>query len=454
MNIAGSNFFASSAVSFADVAHQTLNFDRNDKADQLILELLDTPWVQRLRNISQTGNTKLVYMFAEHSRFGHSLGVAYLASLLMKVLRQKSPGLVEKYEEAVAAAALLHDIGHVAPGSHLAERIWAPLSCGPHELLTCRIVAEDPDIGSILERRNPELKQQVLDILAQKDTVPPWTVSVIAGGGWNADRGNWSMVDSAMCAVTYGRYNVRALVDAFCLSAQGELLLQENRLDALTHFFVARDSMYRQVYQHRVLQAADVLTQNLVQRIRDILHESPGQGSAEISRHLAALDIYADDSMQELLKTHNYAVDMPLSSIFNMTEHWWFYHLGRWCFAKDPILADLAQRLRDRNLLKTIRLGTLENTAKPDNQQQLFDQACTAAQKLGFNPRYYVSIIEDQDRHRRQTEQLPMLALENGELVPVTSVEPLIEELMKRNAPNRRWLAVPKEVKATVGRLR
>ena len=86
----------------------------------------------RKRGISQTGNTKLVYMFAEHSRFGHCLGVAYLATLLMKHLRTMSPSQVAPYQNAVAAAALLHDVGHVAPGAHLAERIWAPDLGGQH----------------------------------------------------------------------------------------------------------------------------------------------------------------------------------------------------------------------------------------------------------------------------------------------------------------------------------
>jgi HD superfamily phosphohydrolase len=76
-----SNLNKSKTVNFADVAHGTLIFDKANSWDALILKLVDTAWVQRLRRISQTGNTKLVYMFAEHSRFGHSLGVAYLMKI-------------------------------------------------------------------------------------------------------------------------------------------------------------------------------------------------------------------------------------------------------------------------------------------------------------------------------------------------------------------------------------
>lgn len=115
---------SSSTVSFADIAHQTLIFERGDPSSALVLDLIDTPWVQRLRSIRQTGNTNLVYMFSEHSRFGHSLGVAFLAITLMDKLAKYSPEQVSSYRDAVAAAAVLHDVGHVAPGSHLAEKIW------------------------------------------------------------------------------------------------------------------------------------------------------------------------------------------------------------------------------------------------------------------------------------------------------------------------------------------
>ncbi|OVE79906.1 hypothetical protein BVY02_01930, partial [bacterium J17] len=97
----------STTVSFADVAHQTLIFNSNDPASKLVLELLDTRWMQRLRDVRQTGNTQLLYMYTEHSRFGHGLGVAYLAIKLMNHLATTSPEEIEPYKLAVAGAALL-----------------------------------------------------------------------------------------------------------------------------------------------------------------------------------------------------------------------------------------------------------------------------------------------------------------------------------------------------------
>ena len=97
-----------SDITFADVVHQSIAFSPQDKAERLILDLLDTSWFQRLRDVSQTANTRLVYMFSEHSRFGHCVGVAYLAKLVLEHLARKHPIDVEKHRAAILVAALLN----------------------------------------------------------------------------------------------------------------------------------------------------------------------------------------------------------------------------------------------------------------------------------------------------------------------------------------------------------
>lgn len=439
-----------STISFADVAHQTIIFDPNEEASALILELLDTPWVQRLRHLRQTGNANLVYMFAEHSRFGHSLGVAYLANRLMKNLARYANDRVARYRNAVAAAALLHDVGHVAPGSHLGEHIWNRQSshASGHEQVSIRVVLEDSEIRSILERYHRSLPEQVAQILREDPSLPPWTVETISGGGWNADRGNWTIVDSAMASVSYGRYNVFALLDAYRLSADDHLVIQENRLDALTHFFVARDSMYRQVYLHRVIQGIDVLAENLVKRLRDIVLEHGWTSTDQIVHGLHRISIWCDHVMAAAVLSNNYGTELSLQTVFRMTESWWTYHLEQWCVSGDQVLKDLALRQRDRRLLKTMRVMSGEE------DKNIRAHAEEIARELGFDPRYYVSQILKSDRHRGKKEVLPSVILDNGELVPVETLEPLIGELTRRSETPRAWLAVPKEVKEKLGRSR
>lgn len=219
---------------------------------------------------------------------------------------------------------------------------------------------------------------------------------------------------------------------------------------------MARDSMYRQVYQHRVLQAADALTYNIVARVRDLIEENGAPLSATSSRQtLDALKIFCDDDMLAALLSSHYAESLPLETLFHMTESWWTYHLDRWCFCGDPILTDLAQRLRHRRLFKTVRLDEEGDPAEGgERTAQLLDQLRSIALELGYDPRYYVNIINNSDKHRGKGEEAPLVLMDNGELRPVTQVEPLIAALAARPPLVRKWVAVPQEVKERLGRLR
>ena len=236
-----------------------------------------------------------------------------------------------------------------------------------------------------------------------------------------------------------------ALLDAFRIVPDGRLVLRESRLDALTHFFVARDSMYRQVYQHRVLQAVDALTRNIAIRLRDILLEAKCDKEPErIQTTLGKQNIFADGTMRAALSSADYTKDMPLPVVFNMTEQWWRYHIDCWCECSDAVLRDLSLRLRDRKLFKTIRL---DDDIESKSTKALRKHVEDAAAKLGFDPRYYVTVVDSSDRHRRTDDTEPLILKDNGEIVPVTTVEPVIAQFVRQADQQRRWIATPEEVK-------
>jgi uncharacterized protein len=216
-----------SGRTFADLVNQNLSFDSSIIEEKIILELIDNPWVQRLRDIRQTAHTNLVYMFSEHSRFGHSLGVAYLTRMVLNHLKKIHPNKVAEYELAVGTAALIHDIGHLAPGSHAAFKCWFPNSKDIHEQIALKIVREDTNFRHCLESYSELLPFQVSAILNESSTLPPWCHQIISGSGWNSDRGNWCIVDSILAGVDYGKYNIPAIVESLSLTEGGELVFFE-----------------------------------------------------------------------------------------------------------------------------------------------------------------------------------------------------------------------------------
>ncbi|NDC38445.1 MAG: HD domain-containing protein [Proteobacteria bacterium] len=418
-----------SDITFADVVHQSIAFSPQDKGEKLILDLLDTAWFQRLRDVSQTANTRLVYMFSEHSRFGHCVGVAYLAKLVLEHLARKHRADVEKHRTAILVAALLHDIGHLAPGSHTAFKTWFPGQPDSHEALAEIVITQDPEIVSLLNSYSPSLMKHVLDILDESDAIDPWAWQLISGGGWNVDRGNWSTVDSVLAGVSYGKYNIPALADSIVITSNKQLALMENRLDAMMHFVVSRHAMYRQVYQHRVILAADMLNRAVVQRARDL-----GPGA-----------VFADKTMATVLGCSD-PETLNTETIFEMREFWWRYHLMRWREDKDKILSDLSTRLLERRLLKTVRVPM------DSDQTELFERAKVAVEKTGFDPRYYLHEISTMDVQAGDLEQSMSVLLDNGKTLRLTDADPLFNTLLRETKSGlKRWLAMPKEAKELLG---
>ena len=421
-----------SNITFADVVHQSISFSKDIDGQSLVLELLDTPWVQRLRDISQTANTRLVYMFSEHSRFGHSLGVAYLATMLMEKLSANYPDEVAPFRAAVSAAALLHDVGHLAPGSHTAYKTWFPDLEDNHEHTATQIIKNDPAFAKIFSKYPDTLPEIICNIIEESPKIPPWTWEIISGGGWNVDRGNWCMVDSILAGVSYGKYNIPALLESIILTDDKHLALRENRLDAMMHFAVSRHAMYRQIYQHRVILATDCINKSIVMRARDVIKTLP----------------FADKHMQIVLNAKS-PQDLPLDTIFSMREPWWRYHLMQWMESEDSILSDLCSRLINRRLFKTIRVRDNEdiNLLKCDAKSTL--------EKMGLDPKYYLHQITTQDVHSGDFRQSMLVLMDDGRIRHLTDAEPLFNSMVKETGTSKKtWLALPQEVKNVLGRER
>ena len=420
-----------SNVTFADVVHPSLSFSRQVEAEALVLELIDNRWVQRLREVVQTANARLLYMFSEHSRFGHSLGVAYLANQLLRKLEIENPQQVKPYRLAVGAAALLHDIGHLSPGSHAAVKVWFPGSTDAHEALAVRIVSEDSELHELLEKYRPGLAAETRAILSESAEVPAWTWEIISGGGWNADRGNWCIADSVMAGVNYGKYNIPALTESIVLSPGGHLAVKENRLDALMHFAVSRHAMYSQIYQHRVLLAADALSAAIAKRAREL--------GAKLG--------FADETMKQALQAES-ALDLDLGAVFWMRESWWRYHVLRWSNNGDAILSDLCRRLINRRLFKTVKLPA-------GGSEEILSRARTAVEQAGFDARYYLHQISAADVHAGDQEHSMAVLLDDGTLRPAAEIAPLLKALFEEDRlPRNAWLAMPEEAKLIIGRAR
>ncbi|MCA9482077.1 MAG: HD domain-containing protein, partial [Nitrospira sp.] len=148
----------------ADPIHGYVSFTVQSPAqttsEQTEQDLIDSPWIQRLRYILQLQSARWVYPGAEHTRFQHSIGTMHLAGRFMlrlyPSLKEIIPDLPSLYfmEELARLTALLHDIGH-GPFCHFFDHHHLDQFGITHEQIGQRIIVED--LSSIIKniRRSP-----------------------------------------------------------------------------------------------------------------------------------------------------------------------------------------------------------------------------------------------------------------------------------------------------------
>lgn len=258
---------------FRDAIHNMITLEREERApaadpvewgDALLLELIDTPEVQRLRRIKQLGLAAHIYPSAEHSRFSHSLGVMHLARRILASLLRRDPHLLDRPTLLqVKTAALLHDIGH-GPFSHVFEHLYAGVQ--GHEGWSRQMIRRPGPIRTVITRHCGRLGLEpegfiagVAGLLGDPELPTPPVGRQVISSQLDADRMDYLLRDAHFSGVSYGNYDLEWLIHS--LRVQPVAGVPRLCVDlakgptALESYIAARDHMYRQVYDHKTVRA-------------------------------------------------------------------------------------------------------------------------------------------------------------------------------------------------------
>lgn len=324
---------------FRDPVHDTINWKDEGDVGALACALIDQPEFQRLRFVRQLGLASLVFPGAEHSRFVHSIGVSHLAR---RMLARIEPNAADGLRAQVIGAALLHDVGH-GPFSHVLERVFR----FRHEGLSRQIVLDETTgVHRVLRRVDASLPQQVADMIVGKG---PARYAQIVSSQLDADRFDYLLRDVMMTGVVVGRFDLERLLVLLRSDDEG-LLVDHRGWEAVEGYLIARYHMYRLVYFHRTVRAAEVMLERLFQRARDVL--APDDASIEKGGVIA-----------QLLRGE----DICPRAWMRFTEFHAWAQIDRWSDHSDRVLALLAEGLLERKLFKAIeRYIVTEEDSKKD----------------------------------------------------------------------------------------
>jgi HD superfamily phosphohydrolase len=224
---------------------------------ELIFDLIEHPYFQRLRYIKQVGMTHLVYPGALHTRFHHALGAMHLMGLAIETLRNKGQEISPEEEEAVTIAILLHDIGH-GPFSHaLEESIVENIS---HE-----------DISTmIMQRLNLQFNGRLsMAINIFEGNYPHQFLHQLVSSQLDMDRMDYLNRDSFFTGVSEGVISSDRIIKMLNV-VDDQIVVEEKGIYSIEKFLIARRLMYWQVYLHKTVIAAEQTLVKILKRSREL----------------------------------------------------------------------------------------------------------------------------------------------------------------------------------------
>lgn len=299
----------------------------------LIYDLVQHPYFQRLRRISQMGMSSLVYPGAHHTRFHHALGCLHLMQKVVQVLRFKEVFISEEEENALYIAILLHDMGH-GPFSHAME----------HSIVE-GIHHEDISL-QFMNKLNEEFNGQLsLAIEIFKGNYHRKFLLHLISSQLDMDRMDYLKRDSFYSGVAEGNINSDRLIQMLTV-VDDQLVVEEKGIYSVEKFLVSRRLMYWQAYLHKTSLAAEMILTKILKRAKELTQQGRNLPCTRALQYF----------MGQKISSSGFTNDM-LENFARLDDYDVVGAIKEWQYEDDFVLSELCRMLINRDLLK-IRMSS------------------------------------------------------------------------------------------------
>jgi HD superfamily phosphohydrolase len=294
----------------------------------LIYDLIQHPYFQRLRRISQMGMTYLVYPGAHHTRFHHAIGCMHIMQKAVQTLRFKAVDISEEEENALYVAILLHDIGH-GPYSHAMEK--SIVEEVHHEELSLLFMKE----------LNIEFKGQ-LDLAIQvfKGDYHRKFMLQLISSQLDMDRMDYLRRDSFYSGVAEGNINSERLIQMMNVE-DDYLVIEEKGIYSVEKFLVARRLMYWQAYLHKTGVVAELILTKILKRAKELSQKGTFLNCSKSLQFFLNNKISLLDFNKSILEKFALLDDYDVMGA-----------IKEWQFHDDFVLRTMCKMILNRDLLK------------------------------------------------------------------------------------------------------
>ena len=385
---------------------------------EILFDVIEHPYFQRLRRISQTGLLNLIFPGATHTRFHHALGAMHLMFTALETLRLKGTEISKEEEKSAMLAILLHDIGH-GPFSHALENML--MDDWHHEKLSLLL----------MNRMNVEFEGALtMAIEMFQGKYHRKFFNQLISSQLDVDRLDYLKRDSFYTGVSEGNINTQRIVSMMNVS-EDELVIDAKGIYSIENFLTARMFMYWQVYYHKTSALAEHLLVKILARAKTLVSEG--------------YDLPASENLKYFLHRSQFesATDEDIQRFTELDDNDVIQAMKFWTKTEDQILSYLCKSVIERNLLKT------KISSKPFDPE--FVKEKIQQTNAVFNIENGSELVDEISRSLLpyNTEKQPIyLLLKNGKKITLENSENQILSSFINQLNTKYILSFPREVQA------
>lgn len=350
---------------------------------EVLYRIIDHPYFQRLRRISQVAMSHYVYPGAQHSRYQHALGALHLMSKALMLLQNKGIKISEEEKKAACIAILLHDIGH-GPFSHALEKLILPLS---HEEISLLL------IGKMEQDLNEDFSM-AKEIYQNR--YPKKFLNQLVSSQLDMDRMDYLTRDSFFSGVAEGIIGYDRIITLLTV-AEGNLAIEEKGMYSIENFLSARKLMYWQVYLHKAAIGAEQVLVSAVKRCKHLIEQG--------------FDFFQDEDFRDIVLGGGQENGVSLLDKYvKLDDTNILYMLKKGMYSKDKTLSLLSESIIDRKLFSS----QLRSEPMPEQEQENIKSQIKQKLDLDYDLMSYFFITKEEKFVEYDTKKDEILFLGKG----------------------------------------
>ena len=383
---------------------------------EILFDVIEHPYFQRLRRISQTGLLNLIFPGATHTRFHHALGAMHLMFTALSTLKLKGVKISIEEEKAALLAILLHDVGH-GPFSHALENML--MDDWHHEKLSLLLM------NKMNEEFNGELSMAIEMFQGKYQRK---FFNQLISSQLDVDRLDYLKRDSFYTGVSEGNVNTQRIISMMNVS-EDELVIDAKGIYSIENFLTARMFMYWQVYYHKTSVLAESLLVKILARAKYLVSKGKALPASE-------------NLVYFLNKNHfDKATEEDIQRFTELDDNDVIQAIKFWSKNEDIVLSYLCKCVIERKFPKTII------SSKPFDSEFITDKINKTDNKFGegIGAQLVEQISRDLLPYNAEQQHIYLL-LKNGQKITLDRSENQILSSFINQLNTKYILSFPREI--------